>query len=94
MKRVWILLGRYVLAGVILFLPAILEFFFAILIPSTTYLVNTNSNQLEFTGKYTLGINNYGKFTLPVYINGTYSTVPLINLLKNFYTSQNRYTKL
>ncbi len=90
LKRVWILFGRYFLAGVILFMPAILEFFFAILIPSTTYLVNTNDNEAQFAGKYKLGINSYGKFTLPVYVNGSYSTVPLMSLLKNFYTPQNR----
>jgi hypothetical protein len=86
---------RYLLASLILILPALLEFIFTIIIPSQTNLVDrlANSNNAasaSYSGKYKLGVENYGAFRLPVFLNGTFSTLPLNSLLKNFYTDTNR----
>lgn len=90
LKRLWILFRRYFLAALILGLPPLLELFFTLLIPSQTYLINESNQKLEFSGKYELGINNYGPFRLPYFLNGSFSTQPIISLLRNFYDPANR----
>nr|QUF59431.1 ATP-binding cassette transporter Abca3-like3 [Brachionus angularis] len=86
-----IFMRRYILATIILFLPVLIQVVLASIIPSQTNLVNKyDSNKLKISGKYKLGIENYGKFRLPYHISGSYSTIPLTSLIKNFYSATNR----
>jgi len=91
LKRLRIFVRRYLLAIVILFLPAFLQCVFILLIPSKTNLINLlGGTQAEKKGIYNLQTSNYGRFRLPYYLNGSYSIIPFKTLLYNFYTPFNR----
>ena len=91
LKRLRIFIRRYLLAIVILFLPALLQCAFILLIPSKTNLVNLfGGTQTEKSGIYNLQTSNYGNFHLPYYLNGSYSIIPFKTLLYSFYTPFNR----
>jgi hypothetical protein len=90
-KRFRIFTHRYLLASLILFAPAILECIFCLVIPSQTYLLNNDDGLIRFSDEYKLGLNQYGRFRLPDYLNDSaYSIVPLQSSLDKFYTNENR----
>jgi hypothetical protein len=74
----------------ILFLPAILEGIFVLIIPSQTNLVNQFGSNIIKSGIYDLEISNYGSFNLPYHLNGTFNLLPAKTLISNFYTPTNR----
>nr|QNH67862.1 ATP-binding cassette transporter subfamily A member 3-like protein X3 [Brachionus rotundiformis] len=90
-KRFRISTCRYLLTLTVLILPLIIQTTSTALIPSKTNLVNSNDNNLQYSGQVNLEIGNYGNFRMPYQIiNDSYSKIPLQSLIQKFYTRENK----
>lgn len=99
LKRFRVFYHRYLLASIILLGPIILECLFCLVIPSQTYLIGEGDGSdvvaVRFSDDYKLGLDSYGPFRMPYYINGsTYSQLPMRNLISKFYGRSARTQQL
>lgn len=88
-KRFRIFYRRYILAGIILLLPFLLEIILTGVIPSSSNLVNTQTGKVQVLGQYQLGLNSYQTpQILSYYFNdsGVGNTAYLQSLLSALYS--------
>lgn len=80
---------RYILAGMILLLPILFQLILAIIIPSSSAVVDEVGQTVQSEGRVSLDVRNYGSQSLYYDLNGSPS-VTLYQLFDEFYTYSNR----
>lgn len=88
-KRWVVFRRRYILAGMILLLPILFQLILAIIIPSSSAVVDEVGQTVQSEGRVSLDVRNYGSQSLYYDLNGSPS-VTLYQLFDEFYTYSNR----
>ena len=88
-KRLVVFRRRYILGGMILILPILFQLILAIIIPSSSAVVDEVGQTVQSEGRISMDVRNYGSQELYYDLNGSPS-VMLHQLFNEFYTYSNR----
>ena len=91
-KRFQIFIRRFILGTFILFAPFVIEGSLAGIIPGQSTLINSIRGIVSVLGtqNFSSTVLNYGRQTVPYYLQGSIDTTSVSTILNNTYTSSNK----